>query len=61
MTAVYPDAQPVMTHRDPAEVVGSACSLLRHVRPMYSDSMDLGEIRQTLLEASDLMIARQQA
>ena len=61
LTAVYPDAQLVMTHRDPAEVVGSACSLLRHVRPMYSDSMDLGEIRQTLLETFDLMIARQEA
>lgn len=61
LTAVYPDAQLVMTHRDPAEVVGSACSLLRHVRPMYSDTMDLGEIRQTLLETFDLMINRQNA
>lgn len=61
LTAVYPDAQLVMTHRDPAEVVGSACSLLRHVRPMYSDKVDYGEIRQTLLETFDLMIARQNA
>ena len=61
LRAVYPDAQLVMTHRDPAEVVGSACSLLRHVRPMYSDKMDLGEIRQTLLETFDLMIQRQDA
>ena len=61
LTGVYPDAQLVMTHRDPAEVVGSACSLLRHVRPMYSDRVDLGEIRQTLLETFDLMIARQDA
>src|SRR5262249_2260527 len=47
--------------RDPAEVVGSACSLLRHVRPMYSDKSDYGEIRQTLLETFDLMIERQDA
>jgi len=61
LTAVYPDAQLVMTHRDPAEVVGSACSLLRHVRPMYSDKVDFGEIRQTLLHTFDLMIERQNA
>lgn len=61
LTAVYPDAQLVMTHRDPVEVVGSACSLLRHVRPMYSDKVDFAEIRQTLLHTFDLMIERQAA
>lgn len=61
LTAVYPDAQLVMTHRDPAEVVGSACSLLRLVRPMYSDQVDYGEITETLLKTFDLMIARQNA
>ncbi|MDP9140975.1 MAG: sulfotransferase [Pseudomonadota bacterium] len=59
LTAVYPDAQLVMTHRDPAEVVGSACGLLRLVRPMYSDKVDLREIAQTLLHTFDLMIERQ--
>jgi len=58
---VYPDAQLVMTHRDPAEVVGSACSLLRHVRPMFTDSMSKEEIAALLLETFDLMIARQNA
>jgi hypothetical protein len=61
LTAVYPDAQLVMTHRDPAEVVGSACGLLRLVRPMYSDQVDLREIAQTLLHTFDLMIERQNA
>lgn len=61
LTAVYPDAQLVMTHRDPVEVVGSACGLLRLVRPMYSDQVDLGDIRQTLLKTFDLMIERQNA
>jgi hypothetical protein len=59
LTAVYPDAQLVMTHRDPAEVVASACSLLRAVREMFSDAVDPLEIAQAQLETFDLMIARQ--
>ena len=47
LTTVYPDAQLVMTHRDPVEVVGSACSLIRHVRPMFSDHVDLERIAWT--------------
>ena len=46
LTEVYPDAQLVMTHRDPVEVVGSACSLLKAVRPIYSDHVDLQAIGQ---------------
>jgi hypothetical protein len=61
LVAVYPDAQLVMTHRDPAEVVGSACSLLRYVRPMYSDKVSLQEIVELLLHTFDLMIERQNA
>ena len=61
LVAVYPDAQLVMTHRDPVEVVGSACSLLRHVRPIYSDQVSMQEIADTLLETFDLMIERQDA
>ena len=30
-----------MTHRDPAEVVGSICSLIKHVRGIFSDQVDL--------------------
>ena len=37
---VYPDARMVMTHRDPLQVVGSACSLVAGVRPMFSDEVD---------------------
>ena len=59
--AVYPDAQLVMTHRDPVEVVGSACGLLRLVRPMYSDKVDKGQIAQVLLDTFDIMIERQNA
>ena len=61
LIAVYPDAELVMTHRDPVEVVGSACSLLRHVRPIYSEAVSMSEIADTLLETFDLMIERQDA
>ena len=61
LTAVYPDAQLVMTHRDPAEVVGSACSLIRHVRAMFSDHVDLRQIAVEMIDTFDQMIARQQA
>jgi hypothetical protein len=58
LTTVYPDAQLVMTHRDPAEVVASACSLIKAVRPMYSDKMDLGYIAETMIDTFDKMIER---
>ena len=61
LTTVYPDAQLVMTHRDPAEVVGSACSLIRLVRPMFSDAVDLRRIADQMIDTFDLMIARQNA
>lgn len=58
---VYPDAQLVMTHRDPAEVVGSACSLIRLIRPMFSDVVDLRQIADQMIQTFDLMIERQNA
>ena len=61
LTTVYPDAELVMTHRDPVEVVGSACSLLKAVRPIYTEDMKLGEIAECLLQTFDHMIARQNA
>jgi hypothetical protein len=61
LTTIYPDAQLAMTHRDPVEVVGSACSLIRHVRPMFSDEVDLREIAEEMMATFDLMIARQDA
>lgn len=61
LTTVYPDAQLVMTHRDPVEVVGSACSLIRHIRPIYSDTVDLHEIADQMIDTFDMMIARQNA
>ena len=61
LTETYPDAQLVMTHRDPVEVVGSACSLLKAVRPIYTDHVDLEAIGAMLLRTFDAMIERQDA
>ncbi|MET0241178.1 MAG: sulfotransferase [Sphingobium sp.] len=61
LTGVYPDARLVMTHRDPAEAVGSACSLAANVRMMMSDDVNPRDVADTLLETFDLMIARQDA
>jgi hypothetical protein len=54
----YPDAQLVMTHRDPAEVLGSACSLIKAVRPVYTDHVDLEAIGRDFAETFEIMIAR---
>lgn len=61
LTTIYPDAQLVMTHRDPAEVVGSACSLVKHVRRMFSDAVDPHQVADMLLDTFDQMIARSEA
>src|SRR6056300_227458 len=55
---VYPDAKLVMTHRDPVDVLGSACSLVKAVRPMFSEDVDLHAIGANLLETFDVMIER---
>lgn len=61
LTAVYSDAQLVMTHRDPLEVVASACSLCAAVRPIYSDAVDVRRVADMLMDTFDAMIARQAA
>jgi hypothetical protein len=58
LTTVYPDAQLVMTHRDPAEVVGSCCSLIRYSRQIFSDDVDLEGIGRTFIETFQVMIER---
>jgi hypothetical protein len=58
LTSVYPDAQLVMTHRDPVDVVGSACSLLKAVRIMFTDHEDLKATADTLIHTFDVMIER---
>lgn len=61
LTTVFPDAQLVMTHRDPVDVVGSACSLIKVVRRMYSDEVDLAAIGRQMTGMFAIMIDRQNA
>lgn len=58
LTRVFPDAQLVMTHRDPVEVLGSCCSLIKHVRLMLSDRVDLHYIGQSMMSTFQIMIER---
>lgn len=58
LTRVFPDAQLVMTHRDPVEVLGSCCSLIKHVRLMLSDRVDLDYIGQSMMSTFQIMIER---
>jgi hypothetical protein len=61
LTEVFPDAQLVMTHRDPVAVVGSACSLVWNVRVMLSDTVDREQLGRDMVETFEVMIARQKA
>ena len=54
---LYPDAQLVMTQRDPGDVLGSACSLIYAVRKLYSDDVDPLECGKVLMRTFDEMIA----
>lgn len=58
LTDVYPDAQLVMTHRDPADVVASACSLVYAVRKLFSDDVDPKAVAAVSLKTFDAMIQR---
>jgi hypothetical protein len=61
LKTVYPDARLVMTHRDPAEVVGSICSLIKYVRAIYSDDVDLKGIGESFMDTFQIMIDRADA
>lgn len=61
LTTVYPDARLAMTHRDPGDVLGSACSLIHAVRKLYSDDVDPLECGKVLMRTFDQMIARTKA
>lgn len=58
LTSVYPDAQLVMTHRDPVYVVGSCCSLIKNVRMMMSDKVDLDYIGESMMNTFETMVER---
>jgi sulfotransferase family protein len=58
LTTIYPDAQLVMTHRNPVDVVASACSLISNVRAMFSDQVDKRSIGESLMDTFEEMISR---
>ena len=58
LTGVYPDAQLVMTRRDPADVVASACRLVYAVCQLCSHSVDPRDIAVISLKTFDAMIQR---
>jgi Sulfotransferase family len=61
LNEVFPDAQLVMTHRDPVDVVGSACSLVWNVRVMLASEVDREQLGRDMVETFELMVARQNA
>ncbi|HKJ25165.1 MAG TPA: sulfotransferase [Myxococcota bacterium] len=50
LLAVYPDARFVMTHRDPAEVIPSVCSLVTGWRGIHEDVLDFEAVGRWQLE-----------
>ncbi len=58
LVRVYPDARFVMTHRDPAAVLGSVCALIQVTRRMASDRSDPERIGREQLELWPLAIER---
>lgn len=55
---VFPDALFVWTHRDPAQVVPSFCSMIAHGRGVFSDSVDPHEIGRSWLRKGARMVDR---
>jgi hypothetical protein len=50
LLATHPDASVVITHRDPAEVLGSVTSLVANLRRAFSDRVDEAEIARYHLD-----------
>jgi hypothetical protein len=51
LVEAYPDAKFMWSHRDPAKVMGSVCSLIRYVRSWSSDRDDPTELGAEQLES----------
>lgn len=58
LVRVYPDARFVMTHRDPAAVLGSVCALVQVTRSMASDRRDPTAIGREQMELWPLALER---
>jgi hypothetical protein len=51
LTEAYPNAKFMWSHRDPAKVMGSVCSLIRYVRSWSSDRDDPEELGAEQLDS----------
>jgi Sulfotransferase family len=51
LVAAYPNAKFMWSHRDPAKVMGSVCSLIRYVRSWSSDRDDPVELGAEQLDS----------
>ena len=61
---VFPGAKVIVTHRDPAKVVPSFCSMMAHGRRLFSDKVNLEDIgrqfhAKQLAGVTDAMAARE--
>jgi len=54
----FPDARIVQLHRDPYKVTASFCSLVAACRSLYSDTINMDEIGQFVMEFMSLSTAR---
>jgi len=45
---VFPGAKVIITHRDPARVVPSFCSMMAHARRLFSDDVNLEDVGRQL-------------
>ena len=51
LVEAYPDAKFMWSHRDPAKVMGSVCSLIKYVRSWSSDRDDAHELGAEQLDS----------
>jgi hypothetical protein len=58
LLAVYPDARFLMTHRDPAKVLGSVCSLVSAMLSLASERRDAGEVGRAQVDCWAEALAR---
>ncbi len=61
LNEVYPDARFIMTHRDPAAVLGSVCALIQVTRSMASGKRDPKRIGNEQIEFWPLALERAMA
>jgi len=61
LQGVFPDAKIIQTHRDPARVVASFCSMMAHGRALFSDRVDARELGAQLADRAVRAVTRAMA